>query len=312
MTIEIAPATSDDAEQILEVQKLAYRSEAQLYGDWSIPPLTQTVDELRLDFAEWRYLKASENDRIIGAARARSTRGICEIGRLCVHPDAQKRGIGTRLLKAAEQVFPNARQYELFTGKSSFANIRLYERLGYAITGTERLSLQVELVFMHKPAEAATASTATLRRATTADAAAIRDLTRAAYAKWVPLIGREPLPMQADYVRAVDEHLIDLVEVDGKLVALVEMIPAADHLLIENLAVHPEAQSRGLGAQLLAHAEVVACDLRVAEVRLYTNEKFAANIAFYTKRGYEIYERGSLVPGSITVFMRKTIKPTQS
>jgi hypothetical protein len=62
-----------------------------------------------------------------------------------------------------------------------------------------------------------------LRRAVAADAQAVRALTRAAYAKWVPLIGREPLPMTADYNRAVIEHVIDLVEEDGILRALIEM-----------------------------------------------------------------------------------------
>lgn len=149
-----------------------------------------------------------------------------------------------------------------------------------------------------------------IRRATLADASAIRDLTRAAYAKWVPLIGREPLPMRADYARAVVEHLIDLAEADGRLVALVEMIPADDHLLVENLAVHPDAQGDGLGERLLHHAEPTARDLGLFEVRLYTNEMFTANIAFYLKRGYVITERGSLVPGSVTVFMHKMLQPT--
>lgn len=144
-------------------------------------------------------------------------------------------------------------------------------------------------------------------RATRADATAIRDLTRLAYAKWVPLIGREPLPMQADYDRAVAEHRIDLAVRDGKLIALVEMIPADDHLLIENLAVHPDAQGQGLGERLLRHAETVARDLGVLEIRLYTNEKFVANIAFYAKRGFTIYEKSVMIPGSITVYMKKTI-----
>lgn len=146
-----------------------------------------------------------------------------------------------------------------------------------------------------------------IRRATAADAAAIRDLTHLAYAKWVPLIGREPLPMQADYDRAVAEHLIDLAERDGKLIALVEMIPAEDHLLIENLAVHPDAQGRGLGERLLRHAETIAQGLGVPEIRLYTNEKFTDNIAFYARRGYTIYKTGAVVPGSVTVYMKKSI-----
>jgi hypothetical protein len=63
-------------------------------------------------------------------------------------------------------------------------------------------------------------------------------LSRAAYAKWVPLIGRELMPMTVNYERAVTEHVIDLYEEGGELLALIEMIPMRDHLLIENIAVH--------------------------------------------------------------------------
>ncbi|HLB97049.1 MAG TPA: GNAT family N-acetyltransferase, partial [Acetobacteraceae bacterium] len=99
---------------------------------------------------------------------------------------------------------------------------------------------------------------AEIRRATAADAGAVRELTRAAYAKWVPVIGREPLPMAADYDAAVREHLIDLLHVGGEIVALVETILAADHLLIENVAVAPAFQGRGYGRRLMAHAEALA------------------------------------------------------
>lgn len=149
--------------------------------------------------------------------------------------------------------------------------------------------------------------TINLRRAGPADAAAARDLTRAAYAKWVPIIHREPLPMRADYDKAVAEHLIDLWEEGGELLALVEMIPEADHLLIENLAVRPDAQGRGLGDHLLKHAETVARGLGFGELRLYTNELFAGNVAFYARRGFEETHRASIVPGSITVFMRRRL-----
>lgn len=146
-----------------------------------------------------------------------------------------------------------------------------------------------------------------LRRAAPADSAAARDLTREAYAKWVPLIGREPLPMRADYDRAVVEHLIDLWEERGELLALIETIPEADHLLIENLAVRPEAQGRGLGGRLLRHAEALARSLGFLELRLYTNAMFAENIVFYARRGFEETHRASILPGSSTVFMRRRI-----
>lgn len=37
------------------------------------------------------------------------------------------------------------------------------------------------------------------RRAAAADAVLIRDLTHRAYGKWVPVIGRPPKPMSADW-----------------------------------------------------------------------------------------------------------------
>jgi GNAT superfamily N-acetyltransferase len=146
-----------------------------------------------------------------------------------------------------------------------------------------------------------------LRRATAADAANVRALTRAAYAKWVPLIGREPLPMTADYDRAVADHIIDLWEEGGELLALIEVVPASDHLLIVNLAVRPDQQGKGLGDRLLHHAEGLARSLGFDEIQLYTNAAFVSNLAFYARRGYQEYRRGTVLPGSIAIFMRKRL-----
>lgn len=75
------------------------------------------------------------------------------------------------------------------------------------------------------------------RPAEPADAAAIRDIVRAAYAKWVPVIGREPLPMRADYGKAVAEHPFELAVADGRIVGMIETMLADDHLWIENVCV---------------------------------------------------------------------------
>ena len=142
-----------------------------------------------------------------------------------------------------------------------------------------------------------------------ADAADVRALTRVAYAKWVPLIGREPKPMSADYERAVSQHVIDLYQQGGALLGLVEMIPQPDHLLIENIAVRPDQQGKGLGDILLQHAEDHARTLGIGETRLYTNAMFAANLAFYAKRGYSEFRRETLAPGAVAVHMHKPIGP---
>ena len=146
-----------------------------------------------------------------------------------------------------------------------------------------------------------------LPQAVEADAPAIRELTRSAYAKWVPIIGREPTPMTADYEAAVRKHRFDLLYLGGELAALIETISEADHLLIENIAVAPAFQGRGLGRRLLAHAEAIAASSGYGEVRLYTNESFAENVRLYLRFGYEITRKEEYM-GGFTVHMRKPIE----
>ena len=145
-----------------------------------------------------------------------------------------------------------------------------------------------------------------LRRATAADVHVVRELTRVAYAKWVPIIGREPKPMTADYDIAVRDHRIDLLEIDGTLAGLIEMIDEPDHLLIENIAILPAFQSQGLGRQLMAHAETVAVALGHAQTRLYTNKAFADNVRLYLALGYQVTREAPIGDG-VVVYMSKVV-----
>jgi ribosomal protein S18 acetylase RimI-like enzyme len=146
----ISVASVFDAEAVLALQRLAYESEARLYGDWTIPPLTQTIESLRDEIATSVVLKATAEERLVGSVRARVTSGVCAIGRLIVHPDFQRRGLGSKLLQDVEARFPGAARFELFTGSRSEANVRLYQRHGYTITRTQTLSATVSLVFLEK------------------------------------------------------------------------------------------------------------------------------------------------------------------
>lgn len=148
--------------------------------------------------------------------------------------------------------------------------------------------------------------TVELRQAVATDAAAIRELTRTAYAKWVPLIGREPKPMTANYDAAVHKHRFDLLYLNGTLAALIETIRKPDHLLVENVAVSPAFQGRGLGRRLMAHAEAMAISSGFAEIRLYTNQRFVENVALYRKLGYRI-DRQEALPVGVVVHMSKRL-----
>lgn len=154
-------------------------------------------------------------------------------------------------------------------------------------------------------------STPILRRAVAQDAATIRHLVRAAYAKWVPLIGREPLPMTVDYDHAVRAHDIDLLSISGVVSGLIETMLRPDHLWpdylwIENVAVRPDCQGRGLGRILLAHAEHKAAAAGQSEIRLLTNAAFGGNVALYERFGYRVDRREAFRDG-ITVYMRKLL-----
>jgi ribosomal protein S18 acetylase RimI-like enzyme len=104
---ELLRAELSDAAEILELQKLAYQSEAVLYDDWSIPPLTQTLNQIKKEFDETTFLKVCDSGRLIGSVRASIHDGTCNIGRLIVHPEFQHKGTGTRLMLAIETEFPS-------------------------------------------------------------------------------------------------------------------------------------------------------------------------------------------------------------
>jgi ribosomal protein S18 acetylase RimI-like enzyme len=150
MIKSIAHASPDDAPAILELQKLAYQSEARLYDDWNIPPLTQTLDELIGDFTTKICLKAQVEGKIVGSVKGFQVGDTCYIERLIVHPNFRGQGIGTVLMAQIESCFERVRRFELFTGHKSDLNIRLYERLGYQLFKHEKITETLSFAFMEK------------------------------------------------------------------------------------------------------------------------------------------------------------------
>ena len=148
---------------------------------------------------------------------------------------------------------------------------------------------------------------AVLRRAVAADIDAIRALTREAYARWVPILGREPAPMVADVARAVGVNRIDLAEAAGGIVGLIELATEPDCLLIESVAVAPSWQGRGLGRALLAHAEAIAAEVGCGTVRLHTNARMTENIRLYRATGYRV-DGEVASPFGVRILMRKSIR----
>jgi ribosomal protein S18 acetylase RimI-like enzyme len=143
----------EDAPEILELQKLAYQSEAAIYSDYAIAPLKQTLEELQSDFKSLIILKTVQNGRLIGSVRGGVQGETGYIGRLIVHPEFQNRGIGSQLLGEIEFRLGAVKRFELFTGHKSERNLYLYQKLGYRIWRTEKINELLSQVYLQKPRE---------------------------------------------------------------------------------------------------------------------------------------------------------------
>lgn len=147
----IKQAKVEDAEEILNLQKLAYQSEAEIYNVYTIPPLTQSIGDIEAEFESQIFLKALVDEtQLIGSVRAHMRHGTCFVGRLIVHPDFQNQGIGTSLMHEIERRFGNAKRFELFTGHLSKRNMYLYQKLGYREFDRKIINKNLELVYLEK------------------------------------------------------------------------------------------------------------------------------------------------------------------
>lgn len=121
----------------------------------------------------------------------------------------------------------------------------------------------------------------------------MREIAEATYQLYVDRIGREPAPMTADYAQIVESGHAWVAEHGDRIVGLLVLEPAEDHLLLENVAVAPQAQGLGVGGRLLRLAEEQALARGLREVRLYTNEAMTENLAYYLRRGYSETHRAT-------------------
>jgi len=125
-----------------------------------------------------------------------------------------------------------------------------------------------------------------IRQAVSADVPQRHALARAAYQKYVPRIGREPAPMNADFAAHVAAGQAVVIERAGSIAGYMIAWTTPDAYLVDNLAVDPARQGEGLGRTLLAHAAAEAKRLTLPALRLYTNAAMTENLALYCHIGF--------------------------
>ncbi|MDT3444578.1 MULTISPECIES: N-acetyltransferase [unclassified Pseudofrankia] len=147
-----------------------------------------------------------------------------------------------------------------------------------------------------------------VRRAVTADAAEMAGLADRSYRPYVARMdGRRPGPMDADYAATIDDAEVWVVDGPAhRLRAFLVLVPGPDGLLLENIAVDPVAQGRGLGGALLRLAEEQALAHAHTSIWLYTHVSMVENQRIYAARGYVETHRAT-DNGLERIFYRKTL-----
>jgi GNAT superfamily N-acetyltransferase len=145
-----------------------------------------------------------------------------------------------------------------------------------------------------------------LRPADPDDRAAIEIVVEQAYSAYTERIGRRPAPMTADYAALIAEGVVTVAVVADEVVGVLVVKPREDTLLLENVAVCPSAQGRGIGLALIAHAEATAGSQGFPAVTLYTNARMVENVVLYRSLGYVETDRRR-EDGFDRVFFRKAL-----
>ncbi len=148
ISIEIAKVS--DAQQILSIQKEAYLSEAEIYDDYNIPPLTQTLKEIESDFDSHTFYVAKIDGMVVGSVNLKIEGNTGFIGRLIVTPNLQNQGIGSMLMEIVEISNANLDAFELFTGYKSERNLSFYSKMGYQEFKRQPVDGNLELIFLRK------------------------------------------------------------------------------------------------------------------------------------------------------------------
>ena len=286
-----------DAGEVLTLQRAAFVTEAQAHADPCLPPLTQTLAELRAELADpachgWGIRAAG---RLVACVRVRVAGDTAEVSRLVVAPDWQGEGMGTRLLLAAEESLPpEVRALTLFTGEHGHGNLRLYERLGYTRTHAVPAGAY-QLIHLAKPRIVRDKKTeeSSLRGA---GDISLRSARVGDYDRIITVVdewwGR---PVQRALPRLFLDHFHDtsLVaersggELAGFLVGFRSQA-RRDCAYIQFVGVAPQARGSGLAAMMYRAFFAAAAEDGRSVVRAVTAPVNSASIAFHTALGFTV------------------------
>lgn len=147
-----------------------------------------------------------------------------------------------------------------------------------------------------------------IRKAGATDLAAIQNIAESAYSIYLDRMPTKPFPMLDDYSAHINEGTIHVLEDDtGVMGYVVLLLKEPENILLDNIAVSPDAQKKGYGRELAMFAEEMGRRKGCKSIYLYTNEVMSENLVWYARLGYEETHRA--VEGAYKrIYMRKALQ----
>ena len=145
-----------------------------------------------------------------------------------------------------------------------------------------------------------------IRKASHSDLEEVEACAVAAYTRYIERIGKAPAPMVADFSVSIENEHLYVIEDNAEVCGFVVFYARGNHIHLENVALDPRFQGRGLGMRLIEHVEQRARAEGYDRVELYTNAKMTENLGLYPRLGYEQFDR-RFEDGFDRVYFRKTL-----
>ena len=145
-----------------------------------------------------------------------------------------------------------------------------------------------------------------IRKASLSDLEQVKACAVAAYTRYIERIGKAPAPMVADFAASIENDHLYVIEDNAEVCGFVVFYARDNYIHMENVALDPRFQGRGLGMQLIEFVEQQARADGYARVSLYTNAKMTENLGLYPRLGYEQFDR-RIEDGFDRVYFEKTL-----
>lgn len=123
-------------------------------------------------------------------------------------------------------------------------------------------------------------------------------------------MGQKPAPMIANFAAEIADEAVIVAERQGLFCGFLIFKFAAEKAQIENVAVLPGQQGRGIGTAMIVHTEQAAQDGGFTTIELYTNAKMTENLSYYPRQGYQIVDRRT-EDGFDRVYFSKLLVPAR-